>query len=142
MLKPMQGPATTGHFARRQLGAIFVGGACGALLRIALLMELPVGKGDFPSTVLGINVGGTLLLTYLVTRLEERLPPNAYLRPALATGFCGAFTTFSTLEAGVAGLAEGGHASLAVLYAAGSLLGGAVAAWLGTALARRTRLLL
>jgi len=110
---------------------------CGALLRVWLLIELPVGKGALPWPVFGINVGGALFLCYLATRLEERLPPTRYLRPALATGFCGAFTTFSTLAAGVVGLAQAGDAQVAALYAAGSLCGGIGAAWLGTALGRR-----
>ena len=31
-----------------------------------------------------------------VTRLQERLALSRYRRPFLATGFCGALTTFST----------------------------------------------
>ena len=41
---------------------------------------------------------GTFLLGYFATRLQERLPLSAYRRPLLGTGFCGAFTTFSTMQ--------------------------------------------
>ena len=45
-----------------------------------------------------MNLAGTFLLGYSVTRLQERLPLSAYRRPFLGTGLCGAFTTFSTMQ--------------------------------------------
>jgi CrcB protein len=126
---------------RRELAAVFAGGVVGALLRAELAETLPHGAGSWPWTTFAINVSGTFLLGLLVTRLRERVPPSDYLRPLLGTGFCGAFTTFSTFQLEVVDLADGGHAALAAGYAAASVATGAVAVWLATHLARRTRAL-
>jgi CrcB protein len=118
---------------------VFAGGVAGAVLRAELAQALPHGAGAWPWATFTVNVSGTFLLGLLVTRLQERLPPSAYLRPLLGTGFCGAFTTFSTFQLEVVDLADAGHDALAAGYAAASLAAGAVAVWLATHLARRTR---
>src|SRR4051794_23100094 len=112
---------------RRELAAVFAGGVAGAVLRAELAQALPHGAGAWPWATFTVNVSGTFLLGLLVTRLQERLPPSAYLRPLLGTGFCGAFTTFSTFQLEVVDLADAGHDALAAGYAAASLAAGAVA---------------
>lgn len=124
---------------RRELAAVFAGGIAGAVLRAELAVALPHGAGSWPWATFAANVAGTFVLGLLVTRLQERLPPSAYRRPLLGTGFCGAFTTFSTFQLEVVDLADGGHGALAAGYAAASVAAGAVAVWLATHLARRTR---
>ena len=74
------------------------GGSLGALARVAIAREFPVHAGSFPWTTFVINVAGCVILAYVATRLLERLPPSTYRRPAIGTGFCGALTTFSTLQ--------------------------------------------
>jgi CrcB protein len=83
---------------RREVVAIFAGGALGALLRVALVQTGAGRAPGWPWVTFGVNIVGTLLLGYFVTRLQERLPLSAYRRPLLGTGFCGALTTFSTMQ--------------------------------------------
>ena len=52
----------------------------------------------WPWVTFAVNVAGAFLLGYFATRLQERLPLSAYRRPLLGTGFCGALTTFSTMQ--------------------------------------------
>ena len=65
------------------------------------------------------------------------LPPGG-TRPALGTGFIGAFTTFSSLATATDHLLAHGHPMLAIAYMVGSLFGGLVAALLGLAGGRAT----
>jgi fluoride exporter len=87
-----------------------------------------------------VNVVGTALLGFVITRLQGRRPQSIYLPSLLGTGFCGAFTTFSTFQIEVIKLVRHGHAALAIGYLTASLGAGLVVVYLGTALARRARL--
>jgi CrcB protein len=125
----------------RELAAIFAGGFLGALARVLLVQALPATPGSWPWATFVANVTGTLLLGYLVTGLQERLPVSAYRRPLLGTGLCGALTTFSTMQLEALRMLTGGRAGLAVAYALTSIAVGFAAVFLATALVRRTRTL-
>ena len=84
---------------------------------------------------------GAALLGWFVTRLGERLPPSTYRRPFLATGICGALTTFSTLQLELFKMLEGGYLPLALAYAAATIGGGFLCVHLGTVATRRARVL-
>ena len=86
-----------------------------------------------------MNLAGAFVLGYLATRLQERLPPSAYRRPLLGTGFCGALTTFSTLQLELLRMLDAHRYGLAAGYAAASLVLGYVAVHVATALVRRVR---
>jgi CrcB protein len=124
---------------RRELAAIFAGGAMGALVRAWLGTVVHQPAGGWPWLTFAINISGSAALAYVATRLQERLPQSTYRRPLLGTGFCGAYTTFSTLQVEVVELARGGRVGLAVAYAAASLAAGYLAIWVTTALVRRSR---
>lgn len=124
----------------RLIVAVFVGGAVGALLRAVLTKFVPGGADQFPWTVLAINVAGAMILAYIATRLQERLPPSTYRRPLIGTGFCGALTTFSTMQVQVVKLGKDGHVALGVLYLAASIAIGVIAVVVTMAATRRARL--
>jgi CrcB protein len=86
-----------------------------------------------------VNLAGAFVLGYLATRLQERLPLSAYRRPLLGTGFCGALTTFSTLQLELLRMLDAHRYGLAAGYAAASLVLGYVAVHVATALVRRVR---
>jgi fluoride exporter len=123
----------------RELAAIFVGGAVGALARAGLAQWIPPHAGHWPWVTFGVNVAGAFLLGYFATRLQERLPLSAYKRPLLGTGLCGALTTFSTMQVELLRMLDRGSLGLALAYAGASVLAGFAAVWLPTGLVRRAR---
>ena len=112
---------------RRELAAIFLGGAIGAPARYGLAQALPHDAGSWPWATFVVNVAGAVALGYLTTRLQERLPPSAYRRPLLGTGLCGALTTFSTMQVELVQMLDDGRAGLAAGYAAASMAAGVLA---------------
>lgn len=126
---------------RRELGAIFAGGAIGALARVWLGQHFASSSSSWPWATFTINISGSFALAYFATRLQERLPQSTYRRPLLATGFCGAYTTFSTMQVELLEIIEAHRYALAGGYAAASLLAGFAAIWIATALVRRTRVI-
>ncbi len=128
-------------FDRRELAAIFLGGAAGALLRTAISRWLASGPADWPWAVFAINLTGAFALGHVVTRLQERLPLSTYRRPLIGTGFCGAYTTFSTMQLELLDMLRAHHDALALGYASASIAGGLAAILAATALSRRIRMI-
>lgn len=124
----------------RELAAVFAGGVIGALARTGLVEAWPPHAGRWPWATFVVNVAGTFLLGYFVTRLQERLPPSGYRRPLLGTGLCGALTTFSTLQLELLRMLDAGRDGLAVGYAGASLAAGFAAVTVASGLVRRARL--
>ena len=128
MLQQATATTTRGTHARRRRTrlqlAIFAGGAVGAIVRAELSRALPFSGHGWPWATFTENLVGTLLLGYFVTRLQERLPPSTFRRPLLATGFCGALTTFSTLQIELIKLARHGEVVLAAAYLVASVTAG------------------
>jgi CrcB protein len=121
---------------RRELAAIFAGGFAGAVLRALVEEWIPHDPSRWPWATFAINIAGALLLGWLVTRLQERLPLSAYRRPLLGTGFCGALTTFSTMQVELLDMLDAGHGGLAAGYAAASIVAGFAAVTLVTNVVR------
>jgi CrcB protein len=126
---------------RRELAAIFAGGFLGAIARVAMSEWLPHSSSEWPWATFTVNVVGTFLLGYFATRLQERLPVSAYRRPLLGTGFCGALTTFSTVQIELLGMLDAGRAGLAAAYAGATIVAGLGAMRLATGMVRRVRAL-
>ncbi|HEU5334096.1 MAG TPA: CrcB family protein [Actinocrinis sp.] len=126
------------------LGAIALGGFAGGLARYGLGQAFPVARGAFPATTFAVNVSGSFILALLLVFVLEIWPPTRYLRPLLATGFCGAYTTFSTWMVDADRLIAAGRFATAAWYLFGSLAAGLAATSLGltvgrAVLARRRR---
>jgi CrcB protein len=119
---------------RRELGAIFLGGALGALLRAGIAEALPDPGVGWPWATFLVNVVGAALLGYWFTVL----PHSQYRRPLLTTGFCGALTTFSTVQVELLGMLEAGRVPLGCLYLLVSIGAGLMGVSAATAVARRT----
>lgn len=118
---------------RRELGAIFAGGAIGALVRAGLAEALPPPDVGWPWATFLVNLVGTALLGYWFTTL----PHTQYRRPLLTTGFCGALTTFSTVQLELLEMIDAGRVGLACLYLGVSVAVGLAAAHVTTSFGRR-----
>lgn len=126
---------------RRELASIFAGGTVGAVLRVWLVQSFTGSTSGWPWVIFTINITGSFALAYLATRLQERLPLSTYRRPLLGTGFCGAYTTFSTVQVEILKMLEGDHYGLAAGYGLTSVAAGYLAIWLATAIVRRVRVI-
>jgi CrcB protein len=122
---------------RRELAAIFAGGFIGAVARAELAEAWAFAPSEWPWPTFVVNIAGAFLLGWFTTRLQERLPLSAYRRPFLGTGFCGALTTFSTMQIELLRMLDGSHLRLAAGYAAASVVAGFLAVALATNLVRR-----
>jgi fluoride exporter len=124
---------------RQELAAIALGGAAGALLRVALSRSYTTSSASWPWVTFAVNIAGAILLGYFVTRLQERLPLSAYRRPLLGTGFCGALTTFSTMQLELLRMFDAHRYGLAAGYAAATIALGYACVHVVSALVRRVR---
>ena len=124
---------------RQELAAIALGGAAGALLRVALSQSYTTAGASWPWVTFAVNIAGAILLGYFVTRLQERLPLSAYRRPLLGTGFCGALTTFSTMQLELLRMFDAHRYGLAAGYAAATIALGYACVHVVSALVRRVR---
>jgi CrcB protein len=114
-------------------------GSIGAIARMLVATAVSERLGTLvPYGTWLINVSGCFLIGLLVGAIEAHVVSPA-LRPALAIGFLGAYTTFSTFGLETMTLLEEGSLFLATVYVAGSLVVGvamvALGLWLGRSLA-------
>src|SRR5439155_309507 len=100
----------------------------------ALARHYATHPGHWPWITFAVNLSGAFLLGFFVTRLQERLPLSAYRRPLLGTGFCGAFTTFSTMQLELVRMLDAHRYGLAAGYTAASLTLGYALVHLATAM--------
>lgn len=124
---------------RRELGAIFAGGAVGTLARAGLSEAFPHAPTQWPWGTFIANALAVVLLGYVVTRLQERLPLSSYRRPLLGTGLCGGLSTFSTMQVEIVKMLEAGALVLAVGYTVASVVVGYAGIYITTAAVRRVR---
>jgi len=114
---------------------IALAGAVGAPTRYLVDgIVLDRSQTGLPTATLLINVTGSFVLGLLTgLALYHAFPSTP--KTILGTGFCGAYTTFSTFTWEIVRLAETGAKRSALRMLLASLIGPAVAAALGLALA-------
>ncbi len=112
--------------------AVGLGGLLGAPARYF------VGKwatsqwgSDLPWGTLLINLAGSFVLGFYLTWITERRPGRSSTRLFVATGFLGAYTTFSTFSYETVHFIQDGHLARALIYAGVTLIGGLIAVVLG-----------
>lgn len=117
--------------------AVAAGSALGGCLRYFLGgSNLGRAYAPFPAATLVINVTGSFILGFFLTLAAERVNVSPHLKLAMAVGFVGAYTTFSTFEYETARLVEESHLVPALLNVLLSVAVGFVAVWVGIAAAR------
>jgi CrcB protein len=112
-------------------------GALGALSRY-LVDRAIEQRSDavFPWATFTVNLTGCLLFGLLTGVLVDRYDTPAWLRVGLVMGFVGGYTTFSTYAAEALDLAEERKLAVALVYAAGSVVVGMAAVFVGLRLGR------
>ena len=119
------------------LAVVCVGGVLGALARYGAGRWWPTASGQFPWTTLWINVVGCALMGVLMVVVTDVLTAQRLVRPFLATGVLGGFTTFSTYALDIHALAAGGHAGRALAYLAATVVAAVAAVSVTTWATRR-----
>ena len=116
--------------------AFLAGGAVGAPSRYLLDGYIQSNTdGAYPWGTFTINAAGSFMLGVLTgLALKHGLSPTTKI--VLGTGFCGAFTTFSTFSVETDLLIKDGHPMTAAAYVASTLVVGLLCAWLGVIVGR------
>jgi len=113
-------------------------GFVGAAARLGVGQLVGRWVDTFPLGTMVINLSGSFFLGWFLTYMSGRASPNVDLwRIAIATGFTGAYTTFSTWMFESHKLLQDGADIKAAVNLVGSLVLGLTAMYLGVALARR-----
>ena len=118
--------------------AISLGGVLGANARYLVSVYVAERLGSaFPYGTLLINVSGSLVIGFFLTLVTERFTVDPVWRFFFATGFLGAYTTFSSYTFEAAQLVRDGTYGLALLYLFGSVALGMVGVFAGIVAAQR-----
>jgi CrcB protein len=117
--------------------AIGLGGVLGANARYQVGIWAADRWGTvFPWGTLIINATGSLVLGFFLTLVTERFSGRPTTRLFVATGFLGAYTTFSAFSYETVRLIQAGELLRALAYVAASLTLGIAAIFAGIAGAR------
>ena len=118
----------------RTVMAIALGAIPGALGRyfITEITQAAIGKDFSYYGTFFINVTGCFMIALFYTLNEKRLESfSPEVRVAIATGFCGAYTTFSTYGLDTFTQVDQGNGTVALLYWLGSIVFGILAVQAG-----------
>jgi CrcB protein len=121
-----------GTVPARTMVLVGLGAAVGAAARWLIAEVVTTAPGELPWATLLVNVLGCLMIGVA----SRRIRPASDTWSVAVTGVLGGFTTWSALANEVRGLADAGHAALAMLYLGVTLVAGLVAVELGRWVAR------
>jgi CrcB protein len=117
---------------------ISLGGILGANTRYFVSLYVAERLGTvFPYGTFLINVTGSLIIGFFLTLITERYSVDPLWRLFFATGFLGAYTTFSSYTFEAAQLIRDGSYVPALVYLFGSVLAGMVGVFAGIVLAEQ-----
>ena len=117
---------------------ISLGGILGANTRYFVSLYVAERLGTaFPFGTFLINVTGSLIIGFFLTLISERYSVDPLWRLFFATGFLGAYTTFSSYTFEAAQLIREGSYVPAFVYLFGSVLAGMVGVFAGIIAAER-----
>jgi CrcB protein len=113
--------------------AVAVAGGLGTLARYGV-HAFVVRRGDvpIPAGTFAVNILGSLVLGHTLARFSG----HEWIRLVGGLGFLGGFTTFSTLAFELHALTENRAYGMALAYAAGTILAGLAAVYVGVLLGR------
>jgi len=94
---------------------VALGGAVGAIVRYYFYKFLPKPM-SFPLATFTVNMIASFILGFILGMFEYQRGLPGQLKLAIATGFCGALSTFSTFVADDYFLLLDGKALIALLY--------------------------
>ncbi|MGN6445706.1 fluoride efflux transporter FluC [Amnibacterium sp.] len=120
---------------------VVLGGAAGTVARELLSLAIP-DVAAFPVAVFVGNLVGAFVLGLLLEALARSGPDEGIrqrLRLLVGTGFCGGFTTYSSLATASAVFILAGEVWKAVLYGVVSVVLGFVCSFAGIAVATIAR---
>lgn len=112
------------------------GGMAGAVARYGVSLIGQFVSTGFPYGTLAVNVIGSFLIGFIAELAAETSLISPEMRLLLATGFCGGFTTFSSLMYEVVSLLRDGELFYASLYVGLSAALGFLALLLGFQLSK------
>lgn len=112
---------------------VSAGGVLGALARYLVGLLVTHSPNGFPWSTALVNVTGCLLIGVLLG-WHDRDERHRHLRPFLAVGVLGGYTTFSTYALDAQVLIADGRLIAATGYLIGTLLAALAAVWVGLAL--------
>ncbi|MEV7997049.1 fluoride efflux transporter CrcB [Streptomyces sp. NPDC086077] len=117
--------------------AVALGGALGAAARYAVLLMWPPAPAGFPWATFGVNAVGCAVMGVAVVVFMELRHSNPLVRPFLATGVLGGFTTLSTYAADTERMMRLGAPGRALTYFVATPIVALTALALASSLTRR-----
>jgi len=111
---------------------VFIGGGIGSILRYLIShIFLKYNTSSFPWATFFANILGCLIIGWLTGSILKSSSTDDTIKLLLVTGFCGGFTTFSTLSLENYNFIQNNHYCLALIYTLSSIIIGILAVFIG-----------